>query len=118
MRKDGSQLQINRKLRRRPLLDQIRPLGLETSPRLPFCLVHSVAKCARGFASSGAVLRQSRRKQLAGGVACCAPPQEIEIGRQHDHVANCCAAGPHQHEHHHVRHVADLQQTSRPPGFL
>jgi hypothetical protein len=28
MRKDSSELQINRKLRRRPLLDQIRPHGL------------------------------------------------------------------------------------------
>jgi hypothetical protein len=28
MRKDSSEFQINRKLRRRPMLDQIRPHGL------------------------------------------------------------------------------------------
>ena len=43
---------------------------------------------------------------------------KIEIGRQHDHVANCHAAWPRQHEHDHVRHFAGLQQTSRLPGFL
>jgi hypothetical protein len=30
MRKDRTKLQINRQLRRRPLLDQIRPHGLDT----------------------------------------------------------------------------------------
>jgi hypothetical protein len=45
-------------------------------------------------------------------------PLEIEIGGQHDHVANRHAAWPRQHEHHHVRHFAGLQQTSRLPGFL
>ena len=45
-------------------------------------------------------------------------PLEIEISGQHDHVANRHTAWPRQHEHHHVRHFAGLQQTSRLPGFL
>jgi hypothetical protein len=45
-------------------------------------------------------------------------PLKIEIGWQHDHVANRHAARPRQHEHHHVRHFASLQQTSRLLGFL
>jgi hypothetical protein len=36
MRKDSSELQINRKLRRRPLLDQIRPHGLALQLHIPF----------------------------------------------------------------------------------
>src|SRR6266478_6700190 len=43
---------------------------------------------------------------------------EIEIGGQHDHVANCHAAWPRQHERHHVGHFAGVQQTSRLPGFF
>ena len=46
------------------------------------------------------------------------PLLKIEIGGQHDHVANCHAAWPRQHEHHHVRHFAGLQQTSGLLGFL
>ena len=45
-------------------------------------------------------------------------PLKIEISGQHDYVANCHAAWPRQHEHHHVRHFAGLQQTSRLLGFL
>jgi hypothetical protein len=45
-------------------------------------------------------------------------PLEIEISGQHDHVANRHATRTRQHEHHHVRHFAGLQQTSRLPGFL
>ena len=51
-------------------------------------------------------------------LGCHRCPLEIEIGGQHDHVANRHAAWPRQHEHHHVRHFAGLQQTSRLPGFL
>jgi len=45
-------------------------------------------------------------------------PLKIEIGGQHNDVANCHAARPRQHERHHARHFARLQQTSRLPGFL
>src|SRR5260370_40101731 len=45
-------------------------------------------------------------------------PLQIEISRQHHHVANCHAAWPRQHEHHHISHFAGLQQTPRLPGFL
>ena len=45
-------------------------------------------------------------------------PLEVEISGQHDHVANRHAAGPCQHERHHVRYFAGLQQASRLFGFL
>ena len=57
-------------------------------------------------------LRDALKKSLA------AVPLKIEISGQHDDVANCHSAWPRQHEHHHVRHFAGLQQTSRLLGFL
>jgi hypothetical protein len=43
---------------------------------------------------------------------------KIKISGQHDDVADCHAVWPRQHEHHHVRHFAGLQQTSRLFGLL
>jgi hypothetical protein len=41
------------------------------------------------------------------------PPLEIKISWQHDHVAYRHAARPSQHEYHHIRHFAGLQEASR-----
>jgi hypothetical protein len=56
----------------------------------------------------------------SGDTACGAknPLLKIEIGGQHYHVANCHAAWPCQHKHHHFRHFAGLQQTSGLLGLL
>jgi hypothetical protein len=46
------------------------------------------------------------------------PLLKIEIGGEHYDVANCHAAWPCQHEHHHCCHFAGLQQTSGLLGLL
>ena len=61
----------------------------------------------RGATASSAPLSHDFRCRL-----------KIEISGQHHHVTNCHAAWSRQHERHHVRHLAGLQQTSRLPGFL
>jgi hypothetical protein len=45
-------------------------------------------------------------------------PLQIEIGGPCDHVPNRHAAGPRQHERHHLGHFAGLHQTSQLPDFL
>jgi transposase len=52
------------------------------------------------------------------GVWRKSPLLKIEIGGEHYDVANCHAAWPCQHEHHHCRHFAGLQQTSGLLGLL
>ena len=49
MRKDSSKLQINRQLRRRPMLDQIRPHGLGSAERSDTSHCQSVSGRCHGF---------------------------------------------------------------------
>src|SRR3954451_17771973 len=79
-------------------------------------LFRSVDTSMRAAASN--VSRPGRAAAWKGEALISAFCLEIEIGGQHDHVANRHAAWPRQHERHHVRHFAGLQQTSRLSGFL